>query len=102
MEIYVVTTIGDVVERQFCDGYDCIDVRFAGFYTDEDVAIKTVENCSSVHLGKCKYAVVQLVDEGLFGYNCDCMWFEYDEVNDSFVRCAKPFYDPFFDVCSVG
>ena len=80
MEIYTITTTGD-------NGTRCV-----GYFKDLDMAIRCVED-NAYDIAECgyyKYAIIEQAREGIYQYDLEPLFFEFDRNNNIYKRIETP------------
>lgn len=80
MEIYIITTTGN-------NG-----TRSVGYFKDLNLAINYVENNFGdiAECGYYKYAIIEKAKEGLYQYDLNPIFFEYDEEHNKYQKIEIP------------
>ena len=72
------------------DGYG---TRCVGYLSNKEKAINAVINnaCDIYEAGAYPYAVIEYIEEGLYQYDFEPLWFEYNKELDEYEQlCKKP------------
>lgn len=81
------------------------DTRCVGYYSDLKKAIEIVENNTGDlnEEGYYPYIVIENIKEGIYQYDQNPMWFEYDKSLNKYVKSKRPSYiDPRYVGFSIG
>jgi len=91
MKIYVVTTIGDIIDNGKDKFPDITHKRSVGFYTNLEDAKRCVENnnLDINESGYYKFAAIEEVKEGLYG-SCDPHTIFYKWETDRYIETERP------------
>lgn len=88
--MYFITTLGPK------SGQRCV-----GYYKNKEDAIDTVKNnrCDLNEAGCYPHIVIENVEEGLYQYDFEPMWFSYNDVTEEYEECKRPEY---IQNCVIG
>ena len=100
--IYTITTMGKLKEDK--NGWpDYGASRVVGFYSLKEDAVKCVEgNYGDIWETYYDYALIEKMEEGLYGVTNDRQFFQYDKSSGRYKKIKEPEFMAHFAGISIG
>ena len=81
--MYFITTITNLSDDS--------NVRCIGYFSDQDIAIKTIEsNWGDFWETIYNYAVIENIPEGIYQIDPNPLWFQYDRDTEKYKSIERP------------
>lgn len=88
----------------FIENNDVIRTRTVGYFKNPELAEEILNN-NCYDLYECGYynmATIEAIEDGIYKYDLEPMWFKWDNQKQGFFRCEKPILEYCDFIANIG